>query len=186
MLEKTKIAEIKSFLAFVLRHKPHFYKIKLDSEGFADFNKIIELIKQNKKVEISKEELIDIIKTKSGGIFQLNSDKTKIKARSGHSIIYNMNTPEGFIEINIVPKYLYCLIYKKEIMSIIQNKGLNLSNDVIKLLEIKPELEENKSILKIDSEKAIKTNKFYYNSNTKEYFCKFIPTQFLILNVQLI
>ncbi len=68
------------FLALILRHKPEEIGLTLDQNGWADVNTLVNLSK------ITKDELDQIVSTDNKNRYEYNEDKTKIRARQGHSI----------------------------------------------------------------------------------------------------
>lgn len=181
-LTKEQIYDIKTFLAFVLRHKPHFYRVKLDGSGFADMDSIIKAISKNKKINISKEQLIEISKRYSGGIFVVQDDK--IRARDGHTVILNMSIPDGYVEIADVPKILYMHMDKADVGKILSNNGVSLSGTNLCLVKESPAPSETKTIVSINTQKTKADSiKFYYNSGTGTYFARNIAARYISVHV---
>ncbi len=184
-MKETKIEDthknICKFLVYVLRHKPSDAKLKLDSDGYADLSKVLDSIFYRFKIKLTNSELGDIIKKYSYNMFFITENK--IKAKSGHSIILNMNIPDGFILTEKVPRKLFVLIDRKDIWDI-KNRGIQSSYFKSNIVSDKSVLEvlETYIILSIDSEKAIKNNVlFYFNENI--FYCRFIPAQFLTAEI---
>ncbi len=181
-LDKDIIWSIKKFLAFALRHKPFFYKVKLDKEGFADLTFTLKALNRNKKLEVTKEQLIDICRHHSGGIFKLDLERDKIKAKDGHSVIYNMNIPDGYIEATEIPGQLHCAIHRDDIKHMNKLKGLTLANKQIILSKELPVAEKNCLIITIDSNKARRKKVKFYQNHTN-YFSRFVPLDFVTIHV---
>jgi RNA:NAD 2'-phosphotransferase (TPT1/KptA family) len=168
-------------MAHALRYKPFYYKIKLDKQAYADIDKVISAIEKNKSVKLTRADVIEIVKRKSGGIFEVDIRTNRIRARSGHTVIYNMEAPSNsFSETKSVPKNLYCIVDAKTVSLMVEMGGVSLSNSSVSLFEQRPRQEEGKTILCISAEKASKTGvKFLYDQNSNSYFCSFIPSGFL-------
>ncbi len=170
------------FLTFVLRHKPNVAKLNLDSNGFADISKILEAVEKRFNVKMTEQEIGEITRKYSFNIFKIESGK--IKAKVGHSIILNMDLPKDFNELETPPKLLYLMVDSKEIWNIRKN-GIQNSNFKSEMMADKNKLptKENVIIVKVNSEKASDNNvKFYFN-NKKAYYCKFIPPQFITIEL---
>jgi putative RNA 2'-phosphotransferase len=81
--EQTK--KISKFLSLVLRHQPQTINLKLDTNGWANTQELIE--KCGKKgVKFSLRELEIVVETNDKKRFIFNEDKTKIRANQGHSV----------------------------------------------------------------------------------------------------
>lgn len=78
--QKTRISK---FLSFILRHKPEEFNLSLDSHGFADFKKVVAVLKE-KFPGIDENQLKVIIEEDLQERFHLKDDK--IRARYGHSV----------------------------------------------------------------------------------------------------
>lgn len=182
--DKDKIVKIKKFLAFVLRHKPFFYKIRLDGEGYADTSELARAVAKNLAIETTKEDLIDIAKKYSGGIFMANKDNTRIAARDGHTFIFNMNVPTGFLKIDKVPKTLYALVSRKDLGTMLLSEIIPLSNKRIFLTEFCPKEDDKTSIITINTSKTpMKKVEFYYSEGEDLYFAKFITADSVTIHV---
>lgn len=174
-----KYKNICRFLTFILRHKPQIVNIKLDENGFTDLNKILYIIEKRFKLKLNEQEFNSVIKKYAFNFFKI--ENKKIKAKFGHTVILNMNIPDGFEITKQVPNRLYGCINKNEMWTISKN-GLQNNSVVEGLIENKQKLRitSNYVYASINSEKAIKNNvEFYYNKLSDSYFCKFVPSQFL-------
>ena len=181
-LTKEQTYSIKTFMAFVLRHKPHFYRIKLDNDGYADIGHLLSAINKNKKINLEKEQLIDIAKRFSGGIFNVTGDR--IAAKSGHTVIFNMRVPDGFSEALDVPNTLFCLVDKADIVKMVGDGGLSFANNKITLSKSPAISTSTKSAISISSQKA-KSEKvrFYYSIGSDSFFVHYIPSKFVSMHV---
>ncbi len=167
------------FLSFVLRHKPQMAHLKLDEDGFADIQKVLSAIEDKFKLKLTEEELNSVTKKYAFNFFKIQ-DK-KIKAKFGHTVILNMNTPQGFEPIDKTPRELYCTIDKKEMWNVSKNglQGSLVQSD-LKADKLKVSKGEFGTIVSINSDKASKNNvTFYFNKNNQSYHCKFIPATYL-------
>lgn len=161
MNEKELISKGKH-LAFLLRHD----KEALDN-GLIDHNgwrKVSELIKSQ---GYTKELLDGIVETNNKQRYEYNGDKTKIRARQGHSI----NVDVGLTE-TIPPNKLYHGTSTKALESIYKRgivKGerlyVHLSKDEETALKVGSR-HGTPYVLVIDSEQMYKDGaKFYLSSN---------------------
>lgn len=100
MNEKDK-KHISKFISLVLRHAPEKIGLKLDENGWADINELIQKSK-GKNIFFTHDELNLIVKTNDKKRFALNEDSSKIRANQGHSIN---------IEIGLLPIEPLLLLY---------------------------------------------------------------------------
>lgn len=68
------------FLSLVLRHQPEVIGIALDSHGWAKVPEILT------GLELTMEELVQIVETDQKRRYSFNGDRTLIRANQGHSI----------------------------------------------------------------------------------------------------
>ncbi len=180
-LTKEQLFEIKKFMAFVLRHKPYFYHIKLDAEGYAPQSAVIKAISNHKKIDITQEQLVEICKRLSGGIFIVKDDK--VKARDGHTVTLNMNIPKGFVETAEVPNALFVLLDKTEVGKILVNDGISLG-DIGAVLTKTQTTADGKSVVTVNSHKAKSAAvKFYHDPSTDTYYARHIAARYLSVHV---
>lgn len=75
------------FLSLLLRHQPELIGLKLDSEGWANIQELIEKSKQQDRQSGLTQELIaEIVKTSDKQRFVINEEWTHIRANQGHSL----------------------------------------------------------------------------------------------------
>ena len=85
--KKTK--RISKFLSYVLRHHPESIGLKLDRNGWANVEELIQKSTVENLVFI-KEDLHHIVETNDKRRFSFNEDKTLIRANQGHSIAVDL------------------------------------------------------------------------------------------------
>ncbi|MEO6253169.1 MAG: RNA 2'-phosphotransferase [Ferruginibacter sp.] len=76
---------ISKFLSLVLRHKPEEIDLKLDSNGWADTDVLIEKLK-NRGFDIDFELLEEVVTGNDKQRFSFNEDYSAIRANQGHSV----------------------------------------------------------------------------------------------------
>jgi len=173
-----KYKNICRFLTFVLRHKPYVAHVKLDEYGFTDLGKILFSIEKRFKLKLNENELNKTIGKYAKNFFEIRNKK--IRAKFGHTIILNLNVPDGFEITKDIPHALYACVDRNEMFTV-SKCGLQSSIVIDGLVSDKNNLNINSNlIVYINSEKAIKNSvEFFFNKNTEKYFCKFIPANFL-------
>jgi putative RNA 2'-phosphotransferase len=69
-------------LSFLLRHRPKEYRLVFDSEGFTDWNGIVEIV-QERYYEVTENEIRAVVAGAAKKRFELRDDK--VRATYGHS-----------------------------------------------------------------------------------------------------
>lgn len=177
-----KYKNICRFLVFILRHKPKVAGLTLDPEGYAEIPKVLAAIEKRFKLKMTKEELIGVTKKYASTFFYFQ-DET-VKAKFGHTIILNLNIPEGFSQVNQVPKDLFGCIDKNDFFNI-SKSGLQFSAIQFGLVDNKSKLPKGRNVVVVvGAQKAIKNNViFHYDQASDKYFCKFVPSTFINIEI---
>ena len=68
--------EISKYLSYILRHKPENINLKLDKEGWADIQYIID----NSNMELSYNIIKEVVNTNDKQRFSISEDGKKIRA----------------------------------------------------------------------------------------------------------
>lgn len=131
MNEKTA-KNISKFLSLVLRHSPETIELKLDENGWADVDELIEKCNKKESQNEMTAELLDyVVKNNDKKRFAFNEDKTKIRASQGHSISVELNLneaePSEFLYHGTVDKFLENI--KKEGLQKMSRQHVHLSKD---------------------------------------------------------
>jgi putative RNA 2'-phosphotransferase len=88
MDQQTRSSKSK-LLTFILRHHPDKFDLQLDKNGWIDIDILLNAINnsgQNKTGNITYDEVLEIVRSCDKQRFQLDTNKTKIRASQGHSI----------------------------------------------------------------------------------------------------
>lgn len=106
---------LSKFLSYILRHNPDKYELKLDKNGYAELENIIDILKKRFK-SFLKDDLFFLVDNDPKGRFEIIGNK--IRARYGHSVeVY----PKS--ESIIPPEILYHGTSKESLGKIL-NEGL--------------------------------------------------------------
>lgn len=109
------------FLSLILRHKPELIDLRLDHNGWADVDELIEKVRASGK-DLDLNSLERIVETNDKKRFRFNDDHTKIRANQGHSLNVDLDlAPE------VPPDLLYHGTTEKNIPSIL-TVGLQKQN----------------------------------------------------------
>ena len=132
MNEKTA-KSISKFLSLVLRHSPETITLKLDENGWADVEELIEKCSKNGNSlnPLTAELLNYVVENNDKKRFTFNEYKTKIRASQGHSISVELNLAETepleYLYHGTVGKFLDSI--KKEGLQKMSRQQVHLSKD---------------------------------------------------------
>lgn len=165
-------------LAFLLRHdKEAFDAGLIDEKGW---RKVSELIKEHGYTKQMLEEITD---TNDKKRYEFNLDKSKIRARQGHSISVDVDLKEV-----IPPSILYHGTATRFLNSI-YNKGIVSGSRLYVHLSSNEETAAKVGarhgtpyILKIDANKMSEDGYKFYISNNMVWLTEKVPTKY-ILNI---
>lgn len=122
-----QITKLSKKLSYVLRHKPDSIGLELDSEGWGSVDFILD------KLGMDTDVLQNVVDTNNKKRFEFNEDKTKIRARQGHSINvdlgYNPVTPPDVLYHGTSDKAYHRFI-KTSGLSKMRRHHVHLSLDV--------------------------------------------------------
>ena len=83
-----KLTPKSKFLSLLLRHQPEKLELNMDPEGWVEVTELLE------KTEWTMKELEEIVDTNNKKRFGFSDDKTKIRARQGHSLNVDLQLKE--------------------------------------------------------------------------------------------
>lgn len=168
---------LSKFLSLVLRHKPHVINIKLDQNGYADTNELLNKMNKAGKY-INIDILKDIVETDNKGRYSFNEDCSKIRANQGHSIKVDVE-----LENRKPPHVLYhstATRFLENILSI----GLDKRNRLYVHLSDSPDTMVGSRhgipiLLEIDSDKMYKDGYKFYLSANNVWLTECVPTDYI-------
>jgi putative RNA 2'-phosphotransferase len=115
MLNEKETISISKFLSLVLRHKPETIGLKLNENGWADVEELIDKM-NTRNFKITKAILNEVVVSNNKQRFAFNENKSKIRASQGHSIQVDLGLKE-----RVPQQYLYHGTGEKALASILQS-----------------------------------------------------------------
>ena len=82
---KTDKEKISKFLSYVLRHKPESIGLKLDLNGWAQIDELLQCASKKGK-KLNRKQLREVVETNDKQRFSLSEDGHRIRANQGHSL----------------------------------------------------------------------------------------------------
>ena len=176
MKENKELINKGKHLAFLLRHDENAFKSGIiDKQGWRNISELV------KNQGYTKEILEEIVETNNKKRYEFNQDKTKIRARQGHSINVDVELAEA-----IPPTILYHGTSTNALEGIYK-QGINkmgrlyvhLSKDEETALKVgsrhgKP------YALKINTEQMYKDGIKFYLSNNNVWLTEFVDKKYII------
>ncbi|MBX3131291.1 MAG: RNA 2'-phosphotransferase [Polyangiaceae bacterium] len=80
------------FLSLVLRHEPGLIGLALDADGWVDVDELLARCNAHGRA-LSRESLLEIVRTNSKQRFALSADGARIRASQGHSVRVELGYP---------------------------------------------------------------------------------------------
>ena len=109
--------KISKFLCYILRHNPESIGVKLDLNGWAVIDDLIDKINtsktSNKGLTINHDLLHEIVKTDDKARYSISEDGKNVRANQGHSIEINLMLDDA-----VPPSFLFHGTSRKNIKSI--------------------------------------------------------------------
>jgi putative RNA 2'-phosphotransferase len=166
------------FLSAILRHKPELVGVKLDKNGWCDVEDLL------KRASGLTADLLDaVVETNNKKRFEFDENKTKIRARQGHSVDVDLN-----YEPAEPPQYLYhgtALKYKDKILKggikKMSRHAVHLSSDTQTAYNVGSR--HGKPMILVVCAKSMheSCHKFYL-SNNGVWLTDHVPPSFLFVN----
>lgn len=177
-----KYEKVSIFISLILRHKPEVINIKLDKNGYANVDELINGINNTSKYNITFEDLVHIVNTDEKQRYSFNGDKTLIRANQGHSINVDVNLED----VTKLPEVLFHGTDKKNIDNI-KKEGLKRINRLHVHLTTNEEQAIKSAkrwgrkglICVIDSDKMYKDGYVFSKSKNNVYLIEHIPAKYI-------
>ena len=172
-------------ISYALRHKPEEFNIKLDNEGWVDFDVFCKALADHKpSIHVDKETIEKIIAESDKKRFELADGR--IRATYGHSISTKIEFKES-IPPNILfhgtSHKAYDLICKEGLKPM-NRQYVHLSVDAATARKVGLRHDRNPVILVIDSSKMYSDGfKFFHSANDGTWMCESVPSKYIIQNI---
>lgn len=158
-------------LSFLLRHDTEY---QFDKHGYRE---IKDLIKNH---GYTKDELIELVETNDKQRYEFNNDKTKIRARQGHSINVDVElketTPPDVLYHGTATRF-FDSIMKTGINKMSRNY-VQLSTDIDTATTVGSR-HGTPIILKVDSRKMSDDGIKFYLSNNNVWLTEYVDTKYI-------
>lgn len=174
VMENKKLIKVSKYLSKILRHNPERIGLKLNNNGWAEINELLN------KGNINIKELEYVVKNNDKKRFEFSKDRKKIRACQGHSINIDLK-----LEPKIPPKILYHGTSKENIESIkklgldkMNRDYVHLSSNYDTAIEV-GKRHGNPTVLTINSQKMHKEGAEFYLSTNRVWLTEFVPINYI-------
>jgi putative RNA 2'-phosphotransferase len=171
--------KISKFLSYVLRHNPSAIDLKLDNQGWASIEQLLQQLEHHKR-PISHNELLEVVKNNNKQRFKINETGLYIRANQGHSIPIDLG-----LEPMVPPMLLYHGTAQKNKQSILEfglqkrnRHQVHLSSQYSTALQVgsrhgKP------LIFAVDTQAMQEAGHLFYQSDNGVWLTEHVPSQYL-------
>ncbi len=162
------------FLSGLLRHFGHRFDIEIDEEGWANLEKVEEVLKERYNVDVK-----EIASRDAKGRFEIACGK--IRAKYGHTILINTKWSEK----GEIPSVLYHGTRPQAVSPILKEGILpmkrlevHLSESIEDAIEVGKRYCKKPAVLKIDAEGMLKKG-YEIRKKGRVYTADFVPAEFI-------
>lgn len=174
-------SRIGKYICLILRHKPEIIGIELDKNGWANIDELINGLKK-KYPDFNREKLEYIVNTDNKQRYSLSDDKSKIRARQGHSIDVDVElkelTPPELLYHGTAERFLESIM--KEGLVPKSRLYVHLSKDV-ETAEKVGKRHGKPAVLKIETGKMAEDGFKFYLSENGVWLTKVVPPKYFSL-----
>lgn len=170
-MSKDNLVKKGKHLSFLLRHDTEY---QFDKHGYRE---VKDLVKNH---GYTKAELIEIVETNDKQRYEFNNDKTKIRARQGHSINVDVElketTPPDVLYHGTATRFLDSIM--KTGINKMSRNYVQLTNDIDTATTVGSR-HGTPIILKVDSRKMSDDGIKFYLSNNNVWLTEYVDTKYI-------
>lgn len=171
MMSKDNLVKKGKHLSFLLRHDTEY---QFDKHGYREVNDLIN------NHGYTKAELIEIVETNDKQRYEFNNDKTKIRARQGHSINVDVElketTPPDVLYHGTATRFLDSIM--KTGINKMSRNYVQLSTDIDTATTVGSR-HGTPIILKVNSRKMSDDGIKFYLSNNNVWLTEYVDTKYI-------
>ena len=170
-MSKDNLVKKGKHLSFLLRHDTEY---QFDKHGYREVNDLIN------NHGYTKAELIEIVETNDKQRYEFNNDKTKIRARQGHSINVDVElketTPPDVLYHGTATRFLDSIM--KTGINKMSRNYVQLSTDIDTATTVGSR-HGTPIILKVNSRKMSDDGIKFYLSNNNVWLTEYVDTKYI-------
>ena len=174
-MNKNNIKTTSKFLSLILRHKPQTIGLKLDENGWADID---ELIEKSKNRNLTRELLDEVVEQNDKKRFII--DANKIRANQGHSINIDLELkavrPPDVLYHGTATRFLESIM--KEGLTKQKRQHVHLSKELDTAINV-GKRHGKVVILELDTKKMFEEGYEFYLSENGVWLTDVVPNKYL-------
>jgi putative RNA 2'-phosphotransferase len=152
----------------------------MDSQGWADIDELINNANKYNNMQLTKEIILEIVKTNDKQRYVIDTETNKIRANQGHSIAINLA-----LEPQMPPDELYHGTATRFLASIMENGLKPMSRQYVHLSRT-VEIAENVGkrhgkpiVLYIDTKAMYENGYTFYLSENNVWLVEYVPKEYI-------
>ena len=159
-------------LSFLLRHDTEY---RFDEHGYREVQDLVQ------NHGFTKDEIVELVETNDKQRYEFNDDKSKIRARQGHSVNVNVDLKE-----TLPPDVLFHGTATRFLESIREKGILKMSRNYVQLSEkIDTAMEVggrhgNPVVLGVDTKTMREDGIKFYLSNNNVWLTEFVDSKYIL------
>lgn len=172
---------LSKFLALILRHRAPEFGLTLDSQGFADFNAVREVVRRNLGNAYSEEDWQAILEGKLDGTKRFDKTGGRIRALYGHSkvrkIEYPAIKPPAILYHGTSPQVLDSISVQG--LQPMKRQYVHLSTTVERAIQVGSRYTKQVILLEIRASDAYRAGIEFFHPEPEHYLARAIPADFI-------
>lgn len=177
LLRSEDRVRVSKFLSGILRHFGRKFGIKIDKDGWADFEDVLKVLKE--RYGLGRKQLELIVKFDKKGRFEMRNGR--IRARYGHSIEVNTSWSEN----GVIPSKLYHATSPQNLESIrkrgllpMKRREVHMCATPHEAIEVGIRHSRNPALILVDAKRAMEAG-IEIRKKGRVYTADFIPPEFI-------
>ena len=175
-MNKNNIKKISKFLSLLLRHNPQTIGLKLDTNGWADIDEIIE---KSKNIELNRALIDEVVAKNDKQRFVIKENK--IRANQGHSIDVDLEfksvTPPNMLYHGTATRFLDSIM--KTGLTKQKRQHVHLSKEIATAIAV-GKRHGKVVLLEIDSKKMFDNGYKFYLSENGVWLTDVVPVEYIL------
>ncbi len=180
-MRKDSRKKLSVFISLVLRHRPEAAGIQLDGHGWADVQELIQGVNHTGR-RLDRETLEEIVRTDEKGRYRFNEDKTKIRARQGHSVQVDVELEEAqppeLLYHGTATRFLESILGLKEGLRPMGRLYVHLSKDQGTAAKVGARHGAS-AVLEVDAGRMKEDGHVFYLSENGVWLVRHVPYEYL-------
>jgi len=174
-MNKNSIKKISKFLSLLLRHKPQTIGLKLDANGWADID---ELIEKSKNIKLDRALIDEVVAQNDKQRFIIK--KNRIRANQGHSIDVDLEfkaiEPPSVLYHGTATRFLDSIM--KIGLTKQKRQQVHLSKEIETAIAV-GKRHGKVALLKIDAQKMFEKGYEFYLSENGVWLTDSVPLEYI-------